>query len=1335
MNSKQQKISTLSKEQLKKLLQKRASKKGNEFRTFPKMPLNEQSKYPLSKAQERLWFLQELNHNNGLYNIAVQAFINFDSPLKLHLLNKSLNSIIASYHALRTTFHFDKKPYQKIHKNFEYAINFVDIQDLPKEKRIEKVEEIAIQEVNTSIEISKLPLFRLKIIRCEKLKYFFSFTPNHIITDGWSNATFIKELFGRYQQLLDEDKIETKEIPFQYIDYVRWEQEWLSSNNYKNTVQYWKQDFTPLPETLKLPLDRNRPANASGKGKMLIRDLEKSVSKKINEFCIENGFTPYHYFLGALNILLHRYSSQNKIVVGVPMANRTKMEFQSIFGLFLNTLPIKIEPKPEDCFIDILQKVKTKTAEVFPLQQMPFDKIISNLNIERNQQITPLFQVLFLFQNIPSLYSYNGISIEPYKLDIGLTKNDINIWVEETNNRFLISFYANTDIFSLEKIEAMADHFVHFLKQLMNLPKKRISEINYLTTSEKLLLQQKPSTTKKQSLFINNFRITAQKYPERLAVEFKDERLSYKELDIWTNNLAKHISLLNQNKKPVAILFSASLEIIPILLSILKSGVPYVAIDTRQPQARIKLILEDSGVEFAFCKTKLKQLCAETAVQLIDVHQKVDDKIKSTKLNDPKAEDLAYIIYTSGTSGSPKGVQISHGALANYVDAINKRVGFETNSRFASLTPLSTDLGNTMVFPALSIGSSLLIVPHQYLLNTNKLEDYFTEFPVDYMKMVPTHLATLLKTGFTAIAKKILILGGETFKPSLFRTIRNINKKVRIFNHYGPTETTIGVCTYEVLKINNNYIPIGKPLDGNRLYILDKNLQIVPIGVEGDLYIAGSQLAQGYHNHINLTKEKFVSLTLEKRLYATGDRARLNYDANFIFVGRKDQQIKIRGNRVEPGEIENVLMQISNILNAVVWYNNSLNAAIVSDKKVSENNIKTQLSLLLPSHMVPERVLTLQSIPLKLSGKTNFNKLNKLLINTAQHLNKKNDYKLNVAEQKITEIFSKVLQQNINDAHSSFFVMGGNSLLSVELLFLLNKTFKTKLPLSFLFKHQSITEIAKGLNSDNTEENIVKLHNTNKGKAIILIHAAGGNILSYTAIGDLLKNYFDVFAIQSQGELFESIEAMANYYLQKIAALNYQGEIILGGWSMGAIVAYETAIQWQLKTAKPKVFMIDQPANHDLSPKLNNDLDKIIYFAKKAEHLAGKRLNISKEILENKTASQRAEIFLEKFKMAGLVPKETLNTDFYKFLELMIQHNYISELYKPKIYNKHILLVRADNSMDFENEPIKKDPRPTDLFWKQYAPNIEIVSCPGNHVNIMRSPNIEVVAEKIKQLL
>jgi len=1332
MDDKQKIISSLSKEQLKQLLKKRALKKGNKLASFPKMTINENGEYPLSKAQERLWFLQELNHDNGLYNIAVQAFISLDSPLNLDLLNKSLNSIIKDYDALRTSFHFDKKPYQKIHKYFEYKITFEELSNLPKEKRNRKIEEIAIQEVNTSIDISVLPLFRLKISHCEDLKYFFSFTPNHIITDGWSNATFIKELFGRYQQLLENNEIANRRISFQYIDYVKWEKNWLDSDEYKKAAQYWKRDFTPIPETLNLPLDKKRPAFASGKGKMIIRDLGREVSSDIKEFCIANGFTSYHYFLGVLNILLYRYSSQNKIVIGVPMANRNKMEFQSIFGLFLNTLPIKIDVLAQDNLLNILQKVKAKTAEVFPLQQMPFDRIISELDIDRNQQITPLFQVLFLFQNIPSLYSYKGISIEPYKQDIGLTKNDINIWIEEVNDRFLISFYANTDIFSNAKIEAMADHFMNLLNQMMNLPKNGISKLDYLTFSEKELLKQEVISTNKYPLFINNFRDAVKRYAKNIALEFKDGKLSYEELDIWTDNLAKYLKIINIRRKPIAILHQASLETIPMLLSILKSRVPYVPVDIEQPTARIKSILEDSGAEFAFCQPQLEMLCVESNVQIIDVYQKIDNKTQSTKLNEPKIDELAYIIYTSGTTGRPKGVQISHGALANYIGTINDRIGFEAEKCFAALTPLSTDLANTMIFPALSIGSTVLLVPHNYLLDTVKLQEYFSKHSVDYMKIVPTHLTTLLKTGFTAIAKEAIILGGETLKPSLCKNIRKINNKVRIFNHYGPTETTVGVCAYEVKEINDNGIPIGRALAGNNIYILDKDLQNVAPGIEGDMYITGNQLAEGYHNKSELTKEKFISIPPKKRIYATGDKAILNYDGNFVFVGRKDRQIKIRGNRIELGEIENTILQISNIQNAVVWFNNQLIAAIVYDEKISESNIRTRLSTLLPAAMIPEKFVFIPSIPLTLNGKTDLIKLNEYVDTTRQEQKKQNIYKLSKRDQQIAEIFSKVLGSKIEDINTSFFALGGNSLLSVELLFLLNKAFDIKLPLSFLFEYQSIAEISKGLNMKYQNNNIVELHNNKKNKALILIHAAGGNILSYKVLGDLLSSDFDIFAIQSQGEPFESIESMANYYLQKIEELNYHGEIFLGGWSMGAIVAYEMALQWQFTSPKPKILMIDQPANHDLSPKLDNYIDKILYFAKKAEHLAGQRFNISKEMLVNKTDYQRSELFLQKFMETGLVPKGTINDDFQDFLKLMIKHNYISEKYIPKKYNEKVILIRADKSLDIEDDAFSKKHRPNDLFWKQYASKIETISAPGNHVSIMRSPNVEIVAKKIK---
>jgi non-ribosomal peptide synthetase component F len=691
---------------------------------------------------------------------------------------------------------------QKILPHAKINLNYVDIRDLSLAEQNNYMKQVAARNASEAIPLDQAPLLRLEVLRPGESSYLFLYTPHHIISDGWSNARLMQELVTIYSVLSQGGTVQLPTPTVSYIDYVAWEQQWLQSKEYKSGLEYWKQQFKSLPEPLRLPADRAQGSKPTHQGKMFKFSLTPEWTTELHRFCMEQQLTPFHFCLTALYTLLYRYSGQDDIVVGIPVANRGIEAYRDVLGLMLNTLPYRTKIKADDSFLTLALQVKENSEANLAQQKVPFDKIVSNIDIERNLQTTPLFRVLFTFQNIPSLYHVEQIKIEPYKVDIGLTKFDLNFWVEEFNGAFNLTLTASDTLFSEAMIEHILEHYLLVLHSTLSNPQQKIEEVDFLTEEEKRVqLSELISSGTPIHSIKELFELGVAAWPERIAVECGGESMSYYQLNIKANQLAHFLLRENPTKRPIAIFAGRSLNVICAVLAAIKSGTPYVPIDHKLPKERIQYILNDSEAELVMSEELMGDILSRDIVG-----ETVNPQVIT------RAEDILYIIYTSGTSGCPKGVCIPHRAVANYVGAVNRRVGFGGEERYACVSTLAADLGNTMVFPALMNGGTLLLATDDEILSSTLLSERFRLNPPDYLKIVPSHLRALWDNGSRALPKKGLILGGEIFPIGLANEIRHHSPQLAIYNHYGPTETCIGTTMYRI-EGGEEEIPIGIPLD------------------------------------------------------------------------------------------------------------------------------------------------------------------------------------------------------------------------------------------------------------------------------------------------------------------------------------------------------------------------------------------------------------------------------------------------------------------------------------------------------------------------------------------
>lgn len=1365
-------LSSMTPEEIRTLLKKNPKKSSDNAYENLKMKRNDREEYPLSSTQERTWFLCQLNPDSPINNNAFAIKIKTISPSKPELFEQALKILADRHEILRTSFHSnDGIPYQKIHKRVDFKVEYLDLRSLSGQIKIQKITEEAVCQGHKIIDLASCPLLNFKILQIQTNEYVYLITPHHIISDGWSNAIFSRELLLIYTSLESNKTLNLPTQDYQYIDYVNWEKKWLKSGKYQEYLNYWKKQLENT-ETLNLPKDFQSPKIMSNNGAIESIVLNDNLVKQIKDFSKQRSINLFSTFLSIFNILLYKYSGQTNLTIGIPMANHNKKEFQNVMGMFLNTLPIKIEINEDLTFIEYLEQVKNISQGAFLHQELPFDKLIAELNPKRDLNKHPLFQVMFVFQNIPSLYKLNGIDMIPLKIDYKMSKFDIDFWVEEADNKMMLTLKYLTDIFKKSTMKRFFNHLQILMEEVVSNPNKRIYDLNYISSSEKeFLLSNKAKQYFKKSdkTFIHYFEKQSIANPKNIALQYIDNNLSYQELNSLSNSFAHYLIKKGVKKGDIiGLLTNRSDKSIVAMLGIMKIGAIYLPIDSSTPRERLKYIIDDSKINHIVSQSNYSSILSEFQLQTIYIDQNWQEITIENNENlniDIQQSDLAYVIYTSGTSGMPKGVCIEHKQLLNYTFAIWQKMKLTNKSSFATVSSLAADLGNTMIFPALSNGSSVNIIDDDYLTNAELFSSYMKENNIDCIKLTPSHLSSLLdsQNNSSILPHRLLILGGETSTWELIDRIRKIKPNLRILNHYGPTETTTGVLTFEIpitdyKKKEQFSVPIGYPLDNSQIYILDNHKNIVPFGVKGEIYIAGSNLARGYLNNSELTDNYFIKnpFNENERLYKSGDYAKYIEDNNILFLGRNDKQVKIRGYRVELEGIEQIISIHQDIIQTILLKtcNDDKSEQLTAftklkDKsKLTHSELRKYLKDLLPSYMMPDNFVFLPEIPLTKNGKIDYNKLELIPENKSAEKNNFQAPRDNI-ELGISNIWKKVLNLDVIDIEDNFFEIGGQSLIAVKLFSEINKKYGINLALATLFNNGTIKALSEIIRSKKQYDNntaLVSIQEGEENTPIFLVHPAGGNILSYYELSQNIGKSYPVLGLQSTNALKWnsadfSINKMANYYLDEIQSSGFKPPYIFGGWSMGALVAFEMAMLCQKQNVTlPMVIIIDQIApetNSYTKYKQIDEATRLSIFADKVGHLIGHDLNLTKEKLTNMSIKEKSELFLDKFKKYNLVPSDIQLIDFSDFLKLMIRHNEVTLKYNPDIYDGKVLVCRAENSFEFDSSLLtvsgSNQKREKDLGWQKYiSGSVDVVNVPGDHISIMTNPNIKLLSDKIK---
>jgi amino acid adenylation domain-containing protein len=1356
-------LGAMPRDKLQAVLTRLREKSGAPPKRMARTEVHAGMPYPLSTTQERVWFLCQLSPESAIYNNPLAMRLTAEQPINPRHFEQGLQLLGRRHAALRTSFHQQHgRPVQIVQEDAEFPVVFDDLSALSECERMETATKIARAQGSRSFDLARSPLLHCRLLRLSERDYILLLNQHHLISDGWSNMILARDLSAIMDAIVRGTPASVPQPAYQYVDFVQWEKQWLESEACRASLAFWKAKFAEPPPPLRLPRDYPRPPSITHVGAMVELDLELEFRGALARFCQENNVTLFQLLLAGFTLLLHRYTGQNEVVVGIPVANRNQREFQDIIGLFTNTLAFRSRFEPGVSFREHLHRVRHESQEAMAHQELPFSRLIEAVNPPRGLETQPIFQVMLAQQTVPS-------ALKRFKVDYGVSKFELNLWFEEAEDGVSLTLTYFTDLYSRATAQRLLQHLRTLLENGIAAPETPVERLRFLAVAERETLLAAMSSIKGETrggTVISRFEAQVAATPDAVAVRHGNLALTYDALNRRANQLARRLRAAGIRPEcAVAVLMERTPLTLVALLAIMKAGAAYLPLDPAMPPAGLNLILGNAKARWLVTDAALAQRARElpaTVLAADDPTALAEDDSNAGPFAQP--DNAAYIIYTSGTTGARKGVCVEHRHLLSYCDAVWERMKLAEGYCFATLSSLAADLGNTMIFPPLLFGGCIDVIAPVLVTDAAGLGRYFAQFPADCLKIVPSHLRALLDSPEAGLLlpRKLLVLGGETAFGDLIQRVRGLRPTIRILNHYGPTETTIGASTYEVLSGEadsspQQAVPIGFPLRGTRIYLLDQYSEPVPAGFPGEICIAGTGVARGYWQDEALSAQRFGAdpFASGERLYRTGDRGRLRTDGAIEFLGRTDRQIKIRGFRVELTEIESVLAAHPGIEQAVVTAPvegdpRQQMTAYLKRKNGSSPEIADCHDFLrsrLPEYMIPARIVFLEAVPLTSNGKVDYGALNQISTDpgaiagiTAAH-NAPCDW----IELAMRELWLEVLHLEHLGTNENFFSIGGHSLLAVQLLSRVRMRFGVELPLVTLFTHGTVAQMAALIRSGGTavpQTPLVTIRRGGTSAPLFLVHPAGGNVLCYY---DLAHSIGDrpVFGLQvvpapmvHAGGL--SIEKMAEDYLAAVLEVAPATRPVFGGWSMGALVAFEMARIHASRTGQnAPVVVFDQlaPAPTAMNSR-TDELQKLVAFGAKISQLVGTDLGLDRALLQPLLPLERAAAFLNRFKAHSLAPAETQPEEFHEFLQLMIAHNEITTNYRPDRYPGKVVVFRAaaplPQSPELAANAENLAARSKDLGWGSYTTQpVETIEAAGNHVTMMVRPQVQHLGESV----
>lgn len=1037
------------------------------------------NRYPLSYAQQRLWFLDQLEPGHALYNMPVA--VRLVGEVDERVLSQVVNEVVRRHEVLRTTFTtIDGMPVQRIASERETTLPVEDLTDLPEEARERRAQELAQAEAQMPFDLTTGPLLRVRLLRLTTTEHIVLFTMHHIVADGWSMGVLVQEVAALYRAYVQQQPSPLPELPMQYADFADWQRQWLSGPILQQQLTYWTEHLAGVPAVLNLPTDRPRPSAQSYRGATHSFTVAASTVMGLYQVGLQAQATLFMTLAAALNVLMARYSGQNDICLGTPIANRTRAELEPLIGFFVNTVVLRTRIDSSQPFVTLLEQVRTTALNAYAHQDIPFEHVVEVLNPERQLSHTPLFQVMLVLQNAPmEKLELPGLTLSSMQIESTTAQFDLTVDLVEANGQLYGTVGYNKDLFEAATIERLTSHYIRLLEAIVADPTSRVSELPMLSSAERTQLlvdwnataMDCPATQTIQALF----EVQMERTPEAVAVVYEDQQLTYRELNARANQLARYLCAAGVGPDAlVGLCVERSLEMIVGVLGILKAGGAYVPLDPTYPMERLHYMLSDSRpvvllTQASLCAmlpvTEIPTLCLDT--QWATVATEPTENLP----HPPLPQHLAYVIYTSGSTGNVKGVLVTHGNVVHSTMArlITYREG---PGSFLLLSSVAFDSSVAGIFGTLAQGGQLVLPAAGKGLEPGILWELICQRRIAQLLTVPSFYRLLLEQMPVTKGHRLrsVILAGEECGSDLLVKHRSLLPGVRFFNEYGPTEATVWSTVHEGRDWESTpTVPIGRPIANTLIYILDGDLEPVPIGVAGELHIAGVGLARGYLRRPDLTAEKFVPNPFSQepgaRMYKSGDLARYLPDGNIEYLGRLDQQVKIRGFRVELGEVEAAIQALPGVREAVVLVREDnpedkrLVAYVVAKsgtEPMETGGLRSRLALALPAYMVPAAFVFLEQFPLTPNGKLNRKALPASTRGAERYVSPRTPL-----ETQLAQIWATVLQLDQVGVEDNFFELGGHSLLATRLLSQVRTAFQVNVPLRAIFEAPTISELAR----------------------------------------------------------------------------------------------------------------------------------------------------------------------------------------------------------------------------------------------------------------------------------
>ncbi len=1315
----------------------------------PRERVDRAAALPLSFSQERMWLLHQLDPQGAAYNVAGAALI--EGPLDADRLEAAFNKVVQQHEVLRTQYPSeDGRPAVRVLESATLVFERFGL--VAGEAQEQTARTLASDFAARPFDVANDLLVRAMLIRLDAHRHVVCVSMHHLITDAWSMGLFVRDALRFYDHPSTTPQI--ADSPLTFIDYAHWQRQYLTDDRLAPQLAYWLEQLKGA-EAVELPTDRPRSARRSSAGAMEPLPLPEDLLDNLRAFAEAQGTTLFMVMLAAFEVLLNRYTQRTDLVVGVPVANRNWLASESVMGSLVNTLALRARFDANASFSDLLRQVRGVALDAYSHQDLPFERLISTLPVERRAGESPLIRVMFDFQNAPMPERTAGpVTMRPMMISRHASQFDLSLLILDTDFGRIASVEYSADLFERTTIQRLLDHYVNILQHIVLSPQTSIAKIPLLSVAERqrLLEATAGAAVGEPVDLVAQFEAQAQRTPDSDAVLDAEGTLSYRELDAASSDLAAHLQAMGVGPgQRVAVCLERSRHLVTALLAVLKSGAAYVPLDWRHPAERVNMVLQDADIRVVLTRDGIAERFAIPESAAI-VDMTASQSAPGFKSSPASSSQAAYVIYTSGSTGRPKGVEVPRGALANFLRSMRHTPGLGVGERLLSVTTVSFDIAGLELFLPLICGASVFVAAENVVADGRRLMALMESYAPTLMQATPATWKMLLDAGWSGHRDMKILCGGEAFPREL--AARLLDRCASLWNMYGPTETTIWSTLHRVTGEEAATIPIGRPIDATTIYVLDEHRQPVPQGVAGEIYIGGAGVASGYFRIPALTAEKFLpdpfSSDPHARMYRTGDAGVWRSDLSLEYLGRLDHQIKLRGFRIEPAEIEQAMRVDTRVLDAVVTAiafgpaDDRLVAYFVaSPEHLADPSLITEmtecLARRLPLYMIPSAFVGLERFPQTPNGK-----IDRKALPMPQHSQSATEEFVEPRDEielGLQRLWQYVLGTARVGVRHNFFMLGGHSLLAARLFAAIEREFQVPLQLSLLFERPTIEYLAEKIREqrETTLEqhqvvareftHLVPIQERGARPRLFCVHGAGGHVLNFWAIAQHLGIDQPFFALQAPGvdgwsNPYDNIESMAQAYLEELRSVQPHGPYYLSGYCGGGWVAFEMASRLRAQGEEVALLALLDAYGPNLQP---------LRFSRRARRwceglLRGGPLYLLRKMttrLERDLTYLRDSIRIRHYQRQALPIPHDLR-------DVWLTRSFLAAAarYRPAAYDGKVTLLLARDA------EIPEGARECAFGWAELAHGgVDVHQVPGTHFTLTQNPNAAALASTLAKCL